>query len=248
MLKLRKSNDRGRGQIDWLQSWFTFSFDQYQDASHTHWSALRVINEDIIAPQQGFGMHPHRDMEIISFVISGALEHQDSLGNLGILRPGEIQRMSAGSGILHSEFNPEATTPTHMLQIWIMPSEKKRSPSWEQISWRNLVIQDNGMRLLASPDGRLGSSVIGQDVTLWHGSLAATALLAVAIHPKRKGWLKVNSRCIAALRMNSFAIRVTASLYQGNPNSRLRHLRRLAFFGLTCLKSLILRIDIIHHE
>ena len=191
MLKLRKSNDRGRGQIDWLQSWFTFSFDQYQDASHTHWSALRVINEDIIAPQQGFGMHPHRDMEIISFVISGALEHQDSLGNLGILRPGEIQRMSAGSGILHSEFNPEATTPTHMLQIWIMPSETKRSPSWEQISWRNLVIQDNGMRLLASPDGRLGSSVIGQDVTLWHGSLAATALLAVAIHPKRKGWLQL---------------------------------------------------------
>ena len=191
MLKLRKSNDRGRGQIDWLQSWFTFSFDQYQDPSHIHWSALRVINEDIIAAQMGFGMHPHRDMEIISFVISGALKHQDSLGNIGILRPGEIQRMTAGSGIMHSEFNPETTTPTHMLQIWIIPAEKNRTPSWEQISWRDLVTQSNGMRLLASPDGRLGSSVIGQDVMLWHGTLGTNGKLAVAIDPKRKGWLQL---------------------------------------------------------
>jgi redox-sensitive bicupin YhaK (pirin superfamily) len=191
MLKLRASGERGRGQMDWLQSWFTFSFDQYRDPAHMHWSVLRVINEDIIAPGMGFGMHPHRDMEIISFVISGALRHQDSLGNTGILRPGEIQRMTAGSGITHSEFNPDTKTPTHMLQIWIMPSEKDRAPSWEQINWRELAPQPNEMRLLASPDGRHRSSAIGQDVTLWHGELSAGQTITITMAPDRKGWLQI---------------------------------------------------------
>jgi quercetin 2,3-dioxygenase len=191
MITLRKASARGRNQIDWLKSWFTFSFDQYHDPAHTHWSALRVINEDIIAPERGFGMHPHRDMEIISFVIDGALRHEDNLGNVGILRPGEIQRMTAGSGIMHSEFNPDAKIPTHMLQIWIMPSEKNRTPSWEQLSWTNLPIQGNGMRLLASPDGRENSSTIGQDATLWHLSLDVHQSRSITLEPGRKGWLQI---------------------------------------------------------
>ena len=191
MLKLRRSADRGRGQLDWLQSWFTFSFDQFRDPAHVHWSALRVLNEDVIAPGMGFGMHPHHDMEIVSFVISGALKHEDSLGNVGILRPGEIQRMTAGKGIMHSEYNPDAETPTHMLQIWLIPSEKNRSPSWEQINWRNLTPQPNQLRLLASPDGRNKSTVIGQDATLWHGELTTGQSINILIDPDRKGWLQV---------------------------------------------------------
>ena len=191
MIKIRKSSERGRGSIDWLQSWFTFSFDQYRDPEHVHWSYLRVINEDIIEPGMGFGMHPHRDMEIISFVISGALRHQDSIGNTGVLRPGEIQRMTAGSGIMHSEFNPDTSIKTHMLQIWIIPSEKDRTPSWEQISWKALKVQPNGMRCLASPTGQDGSATIGQDAKLWHADLKDGMTLKIDLDTDRKYWLQI---------------------------------------------------------
>jgi len=190
MMRLRKSADRGRGTIDWLQSWFTFSFDQYRDPAHMHWGSLRVINEDIIAPGMGFGMHPHRDMEIISFVISGALRHQDSLGNTAILKPGEIQRMTAGSGIMHSEFNPDTQTPTHMLQIWILPSHKDQPPSWEQIRWIDLPDERPALKCLASPDGRNGSATIGQDASVWHVGANKT-IIDLPIDANHKVWLQV---------------------------------------------------------
>jgi redox-sensitive bicupin YhaK (pirin superfamily) len=190
MMRIRRSEERGRGSIDWLQSWFTFSFDQYRDPAHMHWGCLRVINEDIIAPGMGFGMHPHRDMEIISFVISGALRHQDSLGNTAILKPGEIQRMSAGSGIMHSEFNPDTKTPTHMLQIWILPSEKNRPPSWEQIRWTDLPETMVGLKCLASPHGIDGSATLGQEAAVWHAR-HHNAPIHLPLKENQKYWLQV---------------------------------------------------------
>ena len=190
MLRIRKSQDRGHRSTDWLQSWFTFSFDQYRDPAHIHWNSLRVINEDIIAPGMGFGMHPHHDMEIISFVISGALRHQDNLGNTAILKPGEIQRMTAGTGIMHSEFNPDAKIPTHMLQIWIMPAQKDQTPSWEQIRWTDLPEFASGLKLIASPDGRDRSATIGQDAAVWHVGPSKT-LIHLPLDSNRKAWLQV---------------------------------------------------------
>ena len=190
MMRIRKSEDRGRGTIEWLQSWFTFSFDQYRDPAHMHWGCLCVINEDIIAPGMGFGMHPHRDMEIISFVISGALRHQDSLGNTAILKPGEIQRMTAGSGIMHSEFNPDTKIPTHMLQIWILPSQKDHHPSWEQIRWTDLPDDVPALKCLASPDGRNGSATIGQEAMVWHLRPSKTPV-NLPLDANHKAWLQV---------------------------------------------------------
>jgi redox-sensitive bicupin YhaK (pirin superfamily) len=190
MLRIRKSQDRGHRSTDWLQSWFTFSFDQYRDPAHIHWNSLRVINEDIIAPGMGFGMHPHHDMEIISFVISGALRHQDNLGNTAILKPGEIQRMTAGTGIIHSEFNPDAKIPTHMLQIWIMPAKKDQTPSWEQIRWTDLPEFDSGLKLIASPDGRDRSATIGHDATVWHVSHHQDPI-DLPLSDGRKAWLQI---------------------------------------------------------
>src|SRR5437763_4134515 len=132
MMQIRRSADRGQTKIDWLDSRHTFSFGDYHDRAHMAFRSLRVMNEDWVAPGAGFGMHPHRDMEIVTYVLEGELQHRDSMGNGEVLRPGELQRMTAGTGILHSEFNPSKAAPVHLYQIWLLPRERGLTPGYEQ--------------------------------------------------------------------------------------------------------------------
>ena len=166
MIRIRKAAERGRAEHGWLHSWHTFSFADYHDPQHTGHSVLRVINDDTVEPGQGFGTHPHRDMEIISWVLEGALEHRDSMGNGSVIRPGEVQRMSAGTGITHSEFNPSKHERTHFLQIWILPDRSGHTPDYAQVSFSDDAL-DSDFRLVASPDGRDGSVSIHQDACLY---------------------------------------------------------------------------------
>jgi redox-sensitive bicupin YhaK (pirin superfamily) len=135
MITIRPSKERGHNQISWLDSRFSFSFDQYYDPRHMEFRSLRVLNEDVVAPGQGFGMHPHRDMEILTWILDGALEHRDSMGTGAVIRPGELQHMTAGTGVLHSEFNPSPKDSTHLLQIWITPERKGLKPGYEQLAF-----------------------------------------------------------------------------------------------------------------
>jgi redox-sensitive bicupin YhaK (pirin superfamily) len=162
MLTLRPADERGRSQLDWLDSQHSFSFDQYFDPKHMSCGPLRVINEDVIAPGGGFGTHPHRDMEIITYVIEGSLQHKDSLGNGSIIKPGEIQKMSAGTGIFHSEFNASQTEPVHLLQIWIVPTQRGLTPKYEQESF---TLTPGEFKLLGSNDG-MGLITIAQNFRL----------------------------------------------------------------------------------
>lgn len=185
---LRRSNQRGQADFGWLDSRHTFSFGQYHDAEHMGLSSLRVINEDRVAPGAGFGTHGHRDMEIISYVISGAMRHEDSMGNQFVLPAGEVQRMSAGSGVMHSEFNDSATEPVHFLQIWIAPDRHGIDPEYEQ----KQIVQKGPLTVLVSPDAREGSLSLHQDATLYRLQLAAgesTELGTVA--PGRTGFLQL---------------------------------------------------------
>ena len=168
MNEIRRSNERGHASHGWLDSYHSFSFADYYDPRHMGWSALRVINEDRVQPGQGFGTHGHRDMEIIGYVLEGALGHKDSMGNGSTIRPGDVQRLSAGTGITHSEFNHEKAGVTHFLQIWIEPSATGITPSYEQ---KNFTTADKRgrLRLIASPDGRDGSVSIHQDALLYAG-------------------------------------------------------------------------------
>jgi quercetin 2,3-dioxygenase len=168
MLTLRKSEDRGHADHGWLQSRFSFSFAEYQDDQHVHFGPLRVINDDYIAPGQGFGTHGHKDMEIVTYVLEGAVAHKDSLGNAGNIVPGEVQRMSAGRGIMHSEFNPNADQRTHLLQIWIIPNRTGGAASYEQKAY-DASEKRGKLRLVASPDGALGSVTIQQDALMYAG-------------------------------------------------------------------------------
>ena len=171
MLTLRKANDRGHANHGWLDTWHSFSFAGYHDPDQMGWGALRVINEDVVAPGAGFGKHGHRDMEIITYLLQGALEHRDSLGNGEVIRPGEVQRMSAGAGVLHSEFNASPQEPVHLLQIWIQPDVTGVRPSYEQKAVP--VEQRRGrLRLLASADGHDGSVTIRQDARVYASVLA----------------------------------------------------------------------------
>jgi redox-sensitive bicupin YhaK (pirin superfamily) len=166
MFDKRKADARGYAELDWLQSWYSFSFAGYYDPDYMGFGPLRVINEDIIAPGGGFATHPHRDMEIITYMLEGALEHEDSMGNGSVIRPGEVQRMSAGTGILHSEFNPSPDTPSHLLQIWILPDRSGHEPGYEQKDFS--AERQRGLScLIASSDGREGSLVINQDVNVY---------------------------------------------------------------------------------
>jgi len=135
MIQIRPSEERGRNKLSWLDTHFTFSFDQYYDPEHVQFRSLRVLNEDIVAPGQGFGMHPHRDMEILTWIIDGSLEHRDSMGTGAVIRPGELQHMSAGTGVMHSEFNPSKDKPVHLLQIWLLPERNGLKPEYEQLSF-----------------------------------------------------------------------------------------------------------------
>ncbi len=166
MFQVLKASDRGHANHGWLDTHYTFSFADYYDPRHMGFRVLRVMNEDRVAPGRGFGTHGHRDMEIVTYVLSGALEHKDSMGNGEVLRPGEFQRMSAGSGIRHSEFNPSPSEPVHLYQIWLLPQSEGIQPSYEQKMFPDAEKQGQ-LRLVASPDGALGSLRIHQDARIY---------------------------------------------------------------------------------
>lgn len=190
MPQIRRSAERGHFNHGWLDTYHTFSFADYYDPQHIGFRSLRVMNEDRVAPSQGFGMHGHRDMEIVTYVLEGALEHKDSLGNGDVLRPGEFQRMTAGTGIRHSEFNPSATEPVHLYQIWIMPERNGLPPGYEQ---RPIEVakSENRLLLVASPDGRDGSLTIRQDARLYLARLDAGKAVPHDIQPGRAAWVQV---------------------------------------------------------
>lgn len=189
-LRVRRAAERGHAKYDWLDTWHTFSFDTYYDPAHMGFRALRVINEDRVRPGEGFGMHGHRDMEIITCVLEGALEHRDSLGTGSVLRPGEFQRMSAGTGIRHSEFNPSSAEPVHLYQIWLLPNQKGLRPSYEQKAFGEEVRQGR-LRLVASPDARDGSLLIHQDARVYLSTLATDEEVWHELQPGRSAWLQV---------------------------------------------------------
>jgi quercetin 2,3-dioxygenase len=187
---VRHGSDRGHVQIDWLNSYHTFSFGSYQDPNWMGFRSLRVINDDIVAPSGGFATHGHRDMEIITYVLTGALAHKDSLGNGEVIYPGEVQRMTAGTGITHSEFNPSATEPVHLLQIWIIPDTEDLTPSYEQKAFPAAEKQGK-LRLVAAQDGRDGAVTIHQDLDMYAGLLGANDIISYQVHPDRSVWLHV---------------------------------------------------------
>jgi quercetin 2,3-dioxygenase len=190
MQTLRKSNERGYADHGWLKSYHSFSFASYHDPEHMGFGNLRVVNEDRIAPGTGFGTHGHRDMEIISYVLSGSLAHKDSIGNGAAIPPGDVQRMSAGRGIMHSEFNHEKDAATHFLQIWIEPSERSIAPGYEQKHFAEAE-KRGALRLVASNDGRDGSVTIHADASLYAGLFSGAESASIAIDPQRKGYVHV---------------------------------------------------------
>jgi quercetin 2,3-dioxygenase len=190
MIRTRAAADRGHADYGWLLTSHTFSFNTYHDPAHMGFRSLRVINEDLIMPGQGFGMHGHRDMEIVTYVTRGVLEHRDSLGNGGLLRAGEMQHMSAGTGIRHSEFNPSPDEPLHLYQVWLLPDRPGLVPSYEQKAFEPAELS-GGLRLVVSPDGRDGSLAIHQDAKLFMGSLEPGLVLEHPLEPARHAWMQV---------------------------------------------------------
>ncbi|MBL8631549.1 MAG: pirin family protein [Rhodospirillaceae bacterium] len=190
MITVRKNKDRGHFKNGWLDSYHSFSFGEYYDPQHMGFSALRVINDDQVAPGAGFPTHPHRDMEIVTYVLDGALEHKDSLGTGSVIRPGDIQRMSAGTGILHSEFNPQADVGTRLLQIWILPEKRGLAPSYEQINVP-AAERTGKLKLVGSPDGRDGSVTIHQDTSLYATILKSGESASLTLAKNRAAWVQV---------------------------------------------------------
>lgn len=190
MLTIRRAQDRGVSTFSWLDSQHTFSFGHYRDPQHMGFSDLRVINEDRVIPGAGFGTHGHRDMEIISYVVDGELAHRDSMGTGSVIRPGDVQRMTAGTGVTHSEMNASETNPVHFLQIWILPNEKGLAPGYEQKHFAPETRQ-NQWRLVGAPDGREGAVTIHQDVNLYVATVEKGVRLDYALADERKAWLQV---------------------------------------------------------
>lgn len=202
MMTIRRASDRGHADHGWLQSAHSFSFADYFDPAWMGWGNLRVINEDVVAPGTGFGTHGHRDMEIVTYVLQGELAHKDSMGNVESITPGEVQRMSAGSGVRHSEFNHLADGSTHLLQIWIEPNVRGVTPSYEQTRFPD-ADKRGRLRLVASPDGQDGSVTIHADARLYAGLFHGAERAALALDPARKayvhlvkGQLKVNGQVL----------------------------------------------------
>ena len=190
MVSIRRADERGRTNWQWLDSRHSFSFGEYFDPSHMGHRTLRVINDDRVAPGAGFGAHPHHDMEILSYVLEGALEHKDSLGNGSIIRPGEIQHMRAGSGVVHSEYNPSPTEATHFLQIWIVPGQRGLTPAYGQYRF-DTAKAAAGFVLLASRDGRDQSVALQQDLDLWVTRLDGAAARTFDLREGRSAWVHV---------------------------------------------------------
>ncbi len=187
MIQIRPSEERGHNKISWLDTRHTFSFDRYYDPEHMQFRALRVLNEDIVAPGQGFGMHPHRDMEILTWILDGALEHRDSTGGSGVIRPGELQHMSAGTGVMHSEFNPSAKEPTHLLQIWLVPERTGIKPEYEQLAFSDEELRGK-FHHVAGPKAPV---TIRQDADLFIARLDKGAQAKHTFENGRHGWLQV---------------------------------------------------------
>lgn len=190
MIRVRKASDRGHARHGWLESFHTFSFAGYHDPDHMGFRELRVINEDRVQPGRGFDTHSHRDMEILTYVVAGALEHKDSLGNGSVIRPGDVQRMSAGTGVTHSEYNHSRGEIVHFLQIWVLPERDGLEPSYEQKHFP-AEARRGALRLVASPDARDGSVRVRQDVTLHAGLLDAGQTASQALAPGRHAWVQV---------------------------------------------------------
>jgi redox-sensitive bicupin YhaK (pirin superfamily) len=190
MLTVRKAGERGHANHGWLDTWHTFSFADYHDPREMGYGPLRVINDDTVEPGQGFGMHGHRDMEIITYVLEGALQHKDSMGNGSVIRPGNVQRMSAGTGVRHSEFNPSSDERVHLLQIWIEPDVKGVTPGYEEKTFP--AGEKRGrLRLIASPDGSDGSVTIHQNARVYSGMLDGRDHVQHRLAPGRRAYLHV---------------------------------------------------------
>ena len=215
MITLRRAAERGGGDYGWLDTRHTFSFNDYHDARQMGFRALRVINEDWIAPGKGFGTHGHRDMEIVTYVLEGALAHKDSLGNGSVLRPGEFQRMTAGTGIEHSEFNPSETEPVHLYQIWLFPEKRGLVPSYDQREFPD--DERNGkLRVVASPDGRDGSLTIHQNALVSLGTIAAGERISYELGPSRHAWVQVLR---GSIELNGVALGVSDGAAVGEESS-----------------------------
>ncbi|WP_440111849.1 pirin family protein [Acidovorax sp. BL-A-41-H1] len=222
MLTIRKSQDRGYADHGWLQSFHSFSFAGYHDPAHMGFGNLRVINEDRIAPGTGFGTHGHRDMEIISYVLSGELAHKDSMGNVKAIPPGDVQRMSAGTGVMHSEFNHAEGQTTHFLQIWIEPNVRGIAPGYEQKTFADAE-KRGVLRLVASPDGASGSVKIHADARLYSGLFQGADAVSVPLQPGRKtyvhmvrGALAVNGQALSGGDAALIEDEAALSLADGN--------------------------------
>jgi hypothetical protein len=189
MLTIRKAKDRGHASLGWLDTWYTFSFADYHDPQWTGFRSLRVINDDTVAGGGGFNTHGHRDMEIITYVLSGELEHKDSMNNGRVIRPGEVQYMAAGTGVLHSEFNPSKTEPVHLLQIWILPDRKGAKPTYADRSFASAA--SGCMTLLASKEGRAGSIPINQEADVFLAKLAGGDSVPHELAANRHAWVQV---------------------------------------------------------
>lgn len=190
MLTIRKADERGHASWGWLDTHHTFSFADYYDRDHMGFRALRVINDDRVAAGAGFPTHPHRDMEIITYVLEGAVAHRDSMGTGSVIRAGEVQRMSAGTGVTHSEYNDSKTQPLHLLQIWLMPERRGITPSYEQKAFTDEE-RSGRLRLVASPDGADGSVTVHQDVRLYSALLTPGQTVAHTLAPGRHAWIQV---------------------------------------------------------
>ncbi|RYF01647.1 MAG: pirin family protein [Comamonadaceae bacterium] len=232
MLTIRKSQDRGHADHGWLQSYHSFSFAGYHDPRHMGWGNLRVINEDRIAPGTGFGTHGHKDMEIISYVLSGELAHKDSMGNVKGIPPGDVQRMSAGTGVMHSEFNHAEGQTTHFFQIWIEPNQRGVAPGYEQKSFAE-ADKRGALRLVASPDGAQGSVLIHADAAMYAGLFDGSEAASIALDPARKAYVHLVR---GAIEVNGEALKAgDAALLAGDALLQLRGGQdaEVLFFDLT---------------